>query len=92
MKWAAMAGRRDAGTAVRNAAWTIALLTALPTFRLSAQDAQRGRAVYEKWCLECHGEKGEGAFYPKLQNAHDIGMLQTSNRTCLHPEALALIR
>src|SRR2546430_4342105 len=60
MKWAAMAGRRDAGTAVRNAAWTIALLTALPTFRLSAQDAQRGRAVYEKWCLECHGEKGEG--------------------------------
>src|SRR5947207_1356017 len=25
-----------------------------------AQDAQRGKAVYEKWCLECHGETGEG--------------------------------
>ncbi len=27
---------------------------------LSAQDANRGKAVYEKWCLECHGETGEG--------------------------------
>src|SRR4051812_2557236 len=25
-----------------------------------AQDAQRGKTVYEKWCLECHGETGEG--------------------------------
>lgn len=28
--------------------------------RADAQDAQRGKAVYEKWCLECHGETGEG--------------------------------
>ena len=27
---------------------------------LVAQDAARGKAVYEKWCLECHGETGEG--------------------------------
>ncbi len=32
----------------------------LPGARLVAQDAQRGKAVYEKWCLECHGEAGEG--------------------------------
>jgi mono/diheme cytochrome c family protein len=27
---------------------------------LAAQDAARGKAVYAKWCLECHGETGEG--------------------------------
>src|SRR5215472_15137358 len=25
-----------------------------------SQDPQRGKAVYEKWCLECHGEAGDG--------------------------------
>jgi cytochrome c oxidase cbb3-type subunit 2 len=35
-------------------------LSALPAFRLSAQDAQRGKAVYEKWCAGCHGDTGAG--------------------------------
>lgn len=34
------------------------LLLAVPA--APAQDAQRGRAVYEKWCVECHGEEGRG--------------------------------
>ncbi|MFQ5888836.1 MAG: c-type cytochrome [Gemmatimonadota bacterium] len=25
-----------------------------------AQDAERGRALYEKWCVECHGAEGRG--------------------------------
>ena len=33
---------------------------AAPASGLLAQDAQRGKAVYEKWCLECHGATGEG--------------------------------
>jgi len=28
--------------------------------RLRAQDVEAGRALYDKWCVECHGEKGEG--------------------------------
>src|SRR5260370_42625531 len=35
-----------------------ALLIARPP--ALAQDAQRGKAVYEKWCWECHGEAGDG--------------------------------
>jgi DMSO reductase family type II enzyme heme b subunit len=26
----------------------------------SGQDLERGRAVYEKWCVECHGSDGRG--------------------------------
>ena len=36
------------------------LFTALPPYRLTAQDAERGRVVYEKWCTGCHGDTGEG--------------------------------
>jgi len=56
-------------TARRMGAWAvgvwavvlIALLSALP-IRLSAQgtEVERGKAVYEKWCAQCHGEKGDG--------------------------------
>src|SRR5260370_19500932 len=35
-----------------------ALLIARPP--ALAQDAQRGKAVYETWCWECHGEAGDG--------------------------------
>ncbi|HVH67299.1 MAG TPA: c-type cytochrome [Gemmatimonadales bacterium] len=31
-----------------------------PTIRLSAQDTTRGKAVYVKWCVGCHGETGAG--------------------------------
>ncbi len=36
------------------------LLTALPPYRLTAQDAERGRVVYDKWCAGCHGDTGAG--------------------------------
>jgi len=36
------------------------LLTALPPYRLTAQDAERGRMVYDKWCAGCHGDTGKG--------------------------------
>src|SRR4051794_39315174 len=35
-------------------------LLAMGAGAVQAQDAARGKAVYEKWCLECHGETGEG--------------------------------
>lgn len=35
-------------------------LTLLGPGRLSAQDDAPGRAVYEKWCAECHGIDGAG--------------------------------
>src|SRR5207245_1108762 len=47
---------RYAGTAVSLAA----LLTALPPFRLHAQDTTAGKRVYVKWCAGCHGEAGAG--------------------------------
>jgi DMSO reductase family type II enzyme heme b subunit len=28
---------------------------------LAAQEADRGKAVYEKWCAQCHGDDGAGA-------------------------------
>lgn len=30
------------------------------SFPLVAQDAERGKAVYDKWCAGCHGDNGEG--------------------------------
>lgn len=36
------------------------LLTGFPADRLSAQDVQRGKVVYDKWCMGCHGETGLG--------------------------------
>lgn len=38
----------------------VLILSAFQASRLSAQDAQRGKAVYEKWCMGCHGETGAG--------------------------------
>jgi DMSO reductase family type II enzyme heme b subunit len=39
----------------------VALLTVTATAGLSAQtDAEQGKAVYEKWCAQCHGETGAG--------------------------------
>ena len=36
------------------------ILAVWPSDRLSAQDVQAGKAVYDKWCAECHGETGAG--------------------------------
>lgn len=46
-------------------AWAIAALlgtlTALPPYRLTAaQDLDRGRTLYQKWCAGCHGDDGAG--------------------------------
>ena len=46
-------------------AWSvllIALLSAYLPIRLSAQgtEGERGKAVYEKWCAQCHGDTGDG--------------------------------
>jgi cytochrome c oxidase cbb3-type subunit 2 len=42
----------------------IAALAALALFPLPPslfpQDAERGKAVYEKWCAQCHGDSGAG--------------------------------
>ena len=39
----------------------LAVLSVSPAVRLSAQGAaEQGKAVYEKWCAQCHGETGEG--------------------------------
>lgn len=39
------------------AAWLAANALALP---LAAQDLEAGKATYEKWCSQCHGENGDG--------------------------------
>ncbi|MBI4502999.1 MAG: c-type cytochrome [Gemmatimonadetes bacterium] len=51
-------GRRVGGSAGRVSLMALGIL-AFPASGF-AQDAQRGKAIYEKWCLECHGETGEG--------------------------------
>ena len=38
----------------------IAVLSAGPPVRLSAQDTTAGKAVYVKWCAGCHGDAGAG--------------------------------
>lgn len=45
-------------TAGRTMAALLAALTLASP--LAAQDAERGRAVYDKWCAGCHGETGAG--------------------------------
>jgi mono/diheme cytochrome c family protein len=63
---------RDGGTAERpdrTAAWrhglalvALTLATAVPPFRHTAhaQDADRGKVIYGKWCAGCHGDDGKG--------------------------------
>ena len=46
--------------AVRMSLVTAGLLVVLPFTALPAQDVQRGKAVYDKWCMGCHGETGAG--------------------------------
>lgn len=39
----------------------------------SGQDLDRGRALYENNCTECHGDFGEGSdaeFYPRIEGQH----------------------
>ena len=48
------------GRAERWISLFVLVLSGFPAFRLAAQDAQRGKAVYEKWCMGCHGETGAG--------------------------------
>ena len=38
----------------------VACLTALPPYRLTAQDTTAGKTVYARWCAGCHGETGAG--------------------------------
>ena len=38
----------------------VMVLAIIPSFHLSAQDIERGKAVYEKWCTGCHGDTGAG--------------------------------
>lgn len=47
------------GRAVRLAALAGCLLAS----GALAQDAEAGRAIYERWCLECHGAEGTGDGY-----------------------------
>ncbi len=42
-------------------AWRVALAIALTgPMGLAAQNAETGRVLYDKWCVECHGSDGEG--------------------------------
>src|SRR6185503_14598450 len=52
--------RRMGGWVVGGPLLAAGLLVALPATRLDAQDVQRGKVVYEKWCMGCHGETGAG--------------------------------
>ena len=55
------AGPRKAGAA---GWWLLAVgLSVLPVFpssRLSAQDLENGKILYDKWCSGCHGMTGAG--------------------------------
>ncbi len=55
-----MAGGNGVGRAVTILALAFVLLPAFPPSRLSAQDLERGRELYDRWCLACHGETGTG--------------------------------
>lgn len=46
--------------ASRLPALAVAALMAAPSGRAAAQDAERGRVVYDAWCAECHGPEGRG--------------------------------
>jgi DMSO reductase family type II enzyme heme b subunit len=51
---------------------------------LSAQDAEAGRSVYDKWCIECHGAEGEGdgsAAAAMLPRPRDLAQAQYQIRT-----------
>ncbi len=52
----------------------ISTLTISPENNLgSGQDLQRGRALYENNCTECHGDFGEGnaeEYYPRIEGQH----------------------
>ncbi len=57
-------GKRETGLS-RLLVW-VALLAAIATVGLAApgslmaQDAERGKVIYDKWCAGCHGETGAG--------------------------------
>ncbi|MFQ5688919.1 MAG: c-type cytochrome [Gemmatimonadota bacterium] len=53
---------RDGGRVRVKLGVGIALLAALgwPSGRVVAQSSERGRLVYERWCVDCHGEDGKG--------------------------------
>jgi len=53
-------GRSDSRTVGPLIAVVVALLSVIPTVRLSSQDTTAGRKVYSKWCAGCHGEDGKG--------------------------------
>jgi len=47
--------------AATSLALALVLCTALPPYRLAAQNAEPpGKAIYDRWCAGCHGEDGAG--------------------------------
>ncbi len=41
-----------------------------------AQGKHSGMAIYQAVCAMCHGERGQGAYAPKLAGHHDASVLQ----------------
>lgn len=71
---------------------------------LAADDAERGRAIYQKQCVECHGARGEGVAgkyddpltgdksVDKLQRIIHQSMPDKKPELCQDGEALAVAR
>ncbi|HXF96157.1 MAG TPA: c-type cytochrome [Gemmatimonadales bacterium] len=55
-----MSGGRRAGVALLLVAAAAVPRTAPGAQRAAAQDTARGKAVYDRWCAQCHGETGAG--------------------------------
>ena len=49
--------------AMRTAALGVLLVLAVPPTGIAAQQAPRGKEVYDKWCAGCHGDTGAGDGY-----------------------------
>lgn len=65
------------------------------------EDLARGRALYERDCVDCHGPKGEGdaaRFYPRVADQHYLYLLrqmrdiQSGARRNANPEMLELAK
>lgn len=58
-RWAQRGGRVGVASAGATLAVVGAVVLAAPP-SLAAQDPERGKAVYDRWCAGCHGETGAG--------------------------------
>ncbi len=52
-------GKREIGRRLARLALVSGVLLCAPSYLL-AQDADRGKVIYNKWCVGCHGESGAG--------------------------------